>query len=93
MSRGSRHNMDRREYLATGARLYAQRGTELPQAKLDEETVARIRRQHARKKRLVAMLNSKYSAAGIAASLGVHPRTIEKVLRGESWFHVREDNT
>lgn len=90
MSRGSRHNMDRREYRATGARMYARRGTELPQAKLDEATVARIRRLHARKQRLVAHLNRKYSAAGLAASLGIHVRTVEKVLRGDTWFHVRE---
>lgn len=90
MSRPSRHNMDRREYRATGARLHARRGTELPQAKLDEETVKKIRRLHARKQRLIEQLNRKYSAAGLAASLGVHVRTVEKVLQRDSWFHVRE---
>jgi hypothetical protein len=87
-SRG-KHNMDRHEYLSTGARMYARRGEDLPQSKLDVETVAWIRRQHARKQRLIQRLNEQYSAAGMAERLGVHVRTVEKALRRESWAAVR----
>lgn len=89
--RGSKHNMDRREWQATGARLYTRRGTELPQAKADEAVVAKIRRLHARKQRLMERLNRDYSAAGLARrfGFGLHVRTVEKMLRRESWAHVR----
>ncbi|NHR08375.1 hypothetical protein HA052_24595 [Chromobacterium haemolyticum] len=87
--RGSKHNMDRREWQSTGARLYAKHGTELPQAKADEAVVARIRRLHARKQRLIERLNRDYSAAGLARRFGLHVRTVEKMLRRESWAHVR----
>lgn len=87
--RGSKHNMDRREYCATGARLYALHGTELPQAKADEAVVTKIRRLHARKQRLIERLNRDYSAAGLARRFGLHVRTVEKMLRRESWAHVR----
>lgn len=81
--------MDRHEYLSTGARMYAKRGEELPQSKLDAETVALIRRQHERKQRLVKQLNERYSAAAIAKRLGVHKRTVEKALQRDSWAAVR----
>lgn len=64
--RGSRHNMDRHEFLASGARLYALRGQQLPHARLTESDIAKIRRLHAQKKRLVERLNRRYSAAGLA---------------------------
>ena len=87
--RQSIHSMDRREWRATGARLYAKHGTDLPQAKLDEMTVAKIRWQYARKQRLIEMLNSSYSAAGLARRYGLHIRTVEKILRRDTWAHVK----
>ncbi|MDE1715792.1 hypothetical protein PWG14_25320 [Chromobacterium amazonense] len=87
--RGSRHNMDRREYLSTGARLYAKRGQQLPHARLTDHDIAQIQRMHARKQRLVAHLNARYSAAGLARQFGVSQRAIERVLARETWAHVR----
>lgn len=66
----------------------AMRGNELPQAKLTPLLVIEIRRRNEEKQRRIAELNAKYSAKAMAADLGVHVRTIEKVLRYESWRHV-----
>ncbi|OVE45610.1 hypothetical protein [Chromobacterium violaceum] len=87
--RGTRHNIDRREYLSSSARLYAARGEELPQSKLTDADVAKIRRLHDRKQRLVAKLNKRCSVEALAQMFGVHRRTIEKALSQESWAHVR----
>ena len=86
----SKSKMTRDEYV-NNARFLARRGTECHNAKLDDATVAKIKRQHARKQRLVKRLNERYSAKGIARQLGLHVRTVEKVLQRVSWFHVRED--
>ena len=77
--RGSRHNINRDEYL-TSAILYAPRGTELPHAKLNDQKVRELRAKY--RLRVV-------TAKDLAAEYGVHVRTIEKVLRFESWRHVR----
>lgn len=66
----------------------AKRGLDLPQSKLTPLLVIEIRRRHEEKKARIAELNAKYSAKAIAADLGVHARTIEKVLRYETWRHV-----
>lgn len=89
--RRSKHNLDRATWQASGSRLYAKRGTDLPQARLTEADIAAIRRQHQRKQRLIARLNAAYSAASFAARYGVHVRTIEKALRADTWSHVRHD--
>jgi transposase-like protein len=81
--------MDRHTYLTGGARIVAKRGTELPHAKLTDADIAAIRRQHARKQRLIDHLNQRYSIAGIAEHYGVHPNTIERALRHDTWAHVR----
>jgi AraC-like DNA-binding protein len=86
----SRSKMTREEY-RSNATLIARRGIECHNAKLDNATVAMILRQHARKQRLIKKLNERYSAKGLARQLGLHPRTVEKVLSREGWYHVRED--
>lgn len=84
--------MTRDEYRGGGsARIACKRGIELPQSKLTEDQVRMIRRQHARKVALVARLNELYSAKGLAKLLGVHHRTVEKVLQRNGWVHVRGD--
>lgn len=80
--------MTREEY-RSNARLIARRGSECPSAKLDEATVAWIRRTHARKQRLVKKLNERYGVKGIAKRLGLHVRTIERILQHNGWVHVR----
>lgn len=64
-------------------------GSALPQSRLNEALVKRIREEHAEKMRKVQELQRECSAAGFAKRYGVHHRTIEKVLDYESWRHVR----
>ena len=80
--------MDRFTYEQRAIEL-ANRGSSLPQAKLDESKVAKIRRDHCRARKLRTSLEKKYSAEGLAKQYGVHPRTIEKILSWETWVHVK----
>lgn len=80
--------MTRDEYRATGAKLTAKRGSELPHAKLTEDDAVAIRKLHARKQRAIARLNERYSAAGIAKRYGVHVRTVERILQRTGWVHT-----
>lgn len=72
----------------SGTYATARNGNDLPQAKLTPLLVIEIRRRNEEKQRRIAELNAKYSAKAIADDLGVHVRTIEKVLRYETWRHV-----
>jgi hypothetical protein len=73
--RGSRHNLSRAEYLSGMAYAYARRGTELPHARLNPELVRAIRADER-------------PAATIARELSVHPNTVLRVRRFETWGHV-----
>lgn len=64
-------------------------GSALPQSKLNDALVRRIRAEHAEKLRKVAQMQRECSAQGMARRYGVHPRTIEKLLAYETWRHVR----
>lgn len=64
------------------------RGTALPQSKLNDELVRRIRRQHGRKEALKRKLDARYGAAALAKRFGVSEPTITKVLTYETWRHV-----
>ena len=57
-------------------------------SKLNEKLVALIRRQHARKERLKAALDARYSAEAFALRFQVHKATIDKVLTYATWRHV-----
>jgi len=67
--------LSREEYLEQ-AHYNALRGNELTHAKLNPALVREIR-------------NSDEPRKAIAARLGVHYRTIEKVRQWETWIHVR----
>lgn len=69
-------------------RLNVKRGNELPQSKLDEEKVAKARRDYDRARMLIQRIQSRYSIKGIANHYGVHVRTMEKALSGETWSHL-----
>ena len=66
--------MNRAEYL-TRAREFASRGEARPNARLNPDLVREIR-------------NSDKTTKQIAADVGVHYRTIEKVRHHETWAHV-----
>lgn len=69
-------------------REFAARGGNLPWSKLDAESVAVIRRAAQRRERLRALIANRLSNAALARQLGVHERTVEKVLSYETWGHV-----
>lgn len=64
------------------------RGQQLPQAKLTDEDVRLLFQCVAERERLRKEANE-LSNEALARKFEVHPRTIEKVLRRESWIHVR----
>ena len=48
----------------------------------------RIVRYERQRESLLAHIRKNLSNAALARQYGVHPRTIEKVLAGESWSHL-----
>ena len=79
--------MERSEYL-TRARGLASRGQALPQSRLLDMDVVTIRSAKRQRESLLAHIRNNLSNAALARQYGVHPRTIEKVLAGESWSHL-----
>lgn len=79
--------LDRDEYLLR-ARELAPRGQDLPQAKLLDLDVVAIRSAARQRENLRQYIRDNLSNEALARQFGVHVRTIEKVLRAESWSHV-----
>lgn len=70
-------------------RLKVKRGFDLPQAKLNEKLVSQIRSDYQQAREEIEFLQSNYSAKALAKKYGLHVRTIEKMLSGETWSHVQ----
>lgn len=68
-------------------RLKVARGSQLPQAKLDEAAVALIRQLIAERDELKRQA-SELTNAKLAEKFGVHVRSIDRISAGESWGHV-----
>jgi hypothetical protein len=77
--------VNREDYLLGGKYLVCKRGTDLPQAKLDEAKVKAIRKRHADKQAEVKRLHQAHGMAAIAKDYGVSKRAIERVLSYEVW--------
>lgn len=75
--RGSKHGLCRAEYQVR-AHEYAARGSDLPQSKLTDDIVRRIREN-----------KDGLTANQWAEHLGVHRRTIDGVRSYRTWRHVR----
>lgn len=75
--RGSKHGLCRAGYQVI-AHEYAARGRELPQSKLTDDIVRRIREN-----------KDGLTASQWAEKLGVHRRTIDGVRSYRTWRHVR----
>ncbi len=84
--RGSRHRMDRDTYLRDAAQ-FAARGQELPQTKLLDMDVIEIRSAKRQREALLKHIRENLSNEALAKRFGVHTRTIEKVMAGET--HTR----
>jgi FixJ family two-component response regulator len=70
-------------------RMKVKRGTELPQAKLDENKVRLILDAVKERNNLKAQL-ANLSNKALAEYLGVSLRTVDRVTAGENWTHVKE---
>jgi hypothetical protein len=64
------------------------RGDQLPQSKLNEKLVRKIRQEREEAMIQREKLNKKIHAVELAKEYNVHVRTIEKVLAGYSWTHI-----
>lgn len=64
-------------------------GTQLPQAKLNETLVRRIRAEFAAKEAEKKRLDALYSAEAQAKRYGVTASTIDKVNTYATWRHVK----
>lgn len=65
------------------------RGSELPQSRLNEAIVRRIREEHATKEATKRALDAEFSAQAFAERYGVSVNTISKALGYQTWRHVR----
>lgn len=65
-------------------------GSQRALSKLTEDDVRAIRQIHADKKAAIDKLNASCSVSALAEKFGVHRCTIEKVLRYQTWRHVRD---
>ena len=68
-------------------RLHCKRGSQLPQAKLDEDDVAQIRELVRHRDRLLAEARTLRNA-DIAEKFGVAKCTIDKIVYCGGWGHV-----
>lgn len=80
--------MDREEYISRRSE-FVIRGESLPQSKLTEDDVRKIRELHDFKISEIKKLNDSLSAKALAEKFDVHCRTIEKILSYETWTHVK----
>jgi len=79
--------MKRDEYLSR-TREFCRRGTDLPQSKLTDDDVRKIRELHKYKIDEIKRLNDSLSMSAIADKFDVHVRTIEKIVSFQTWKHV-----
>ena len=79
--------MTRDEYKIRAIELAA-RGAQLPQTKLTPDQVIEVRAAAVSREAMRKEINATLSNEALATRLGVHRRTIEKVLRMETHIHV-----
>lgn len=69
-------------------RLKVKRGEALPQARLTAAQVIEARQLNQEARQAIRDLQDEFSAKGLAKRYGVHYRTIERALSGETWSHL-----
>ena len=65
------------------------RGIALPQAKLNDKLVERIRAEHTVKESMKRHLDAEFGAAAQAKRYGVSVNTIHKAITYATWRHVK----
>lgn len=69
-------------------REFQPRGMDLPQSKLTPLEVDAIRSAKRQRENLLKHIRENLTNEALAKAFGVHRRTVEKVLQGETWGHV-----
>lgn len=69
-------------------RAKANRGQDLPWAKLTDDDVRLMRRLHQEGRAEIDRIRSYCTMRALAEKFGVHRRTVEKVLSYSTWRHV-----
>lgn len=69
-------------------RLKVKRGESLPQSKLNERIVIEARDAHASGMDAIKEIHANYSIKALANHYGVHVRTMERAISGETWSHI-----
>lgn len=64
-------------------------GSRLPQARLNETLVKRIREEYEAAQAEIKRLKPKASVVALAKEYGVTRQTITRAINGENWGHVR----
>ena len=64
------------------------KGSQLPQSKLNEAAVRRIRKEYREMQQQIRQLQQEFSVAAYADHYGVSVSNMDKVIRGETWKHV-----
>lgn len=85
--RGSKHGIDRHEYLVR-SREFANRGEACPQSKLTAEDVGAIRAAVEKRDDLLAYIREELSNAALGAKFGVHPGYVTRIALRDAWGHV-----
>ena len=65
------------------------RGSALPQAKLSEAIVRRVRKEYAARQQEIIEMRQEFSIAAFADHYGVSVNAMDRAIRGETWKHVR----
>ena len=78
----------KRDEWSVRAREFCLRGQELPHAKLLDIDVVTIRSAARQRETLRQYIREELSNAALARKLGVHVRTVEKIVQAESWVHL-----
>ena len=69
--------------------LKSMQGSDLPQSKLNDTIVRRIRTEFALKERIKKLLDAEYGAEAQAKRYGVNVNTIHKVNTYATWRHIK----
>jgi hypothetical protein len=87
MAIGSKHGVHRDEWEQRRTEFCA-RGQDLPQSKLIDLDVLAIRSAKRQRESLLKHIRENLSNAALASQLGVHERSIEKIMSRETWTHI-----
>ena len=87
--RGSKHGLDRHEYLIR-AREFANRGEGCTHSKLTADDVQAIRDAVEKRAELLEYIRDELSNAALGAKYGIHAGYVSRIALCDAWGHVCE---